>query len=190
MQSTRILFLIEISMLTALALALDVIPFLNFKVWAMGGSVSLAMVPVFIAAFRWGIKGGLLSGFLWGVLQVAVGQAFIVHWAQALIEYGLAFTVIGFAGLFAGKVKEAVKSGNQKGYLTAITLGVALGSALRFLAHYFAGVIFFGSAIESQSAWLYSFLYNVSYMVPTAILSVLVVYFLFRTQPKTLLKAA
>ncbi|WP_217585764.1 energy-coupled thiamine transporter ThiT [Lentibacillus saliphilus] len=188
MQSRRILFLVEVAMLTAMALALDMIPFLKFKIWAMGGSISLAMVPVFIAAFRWGLKGGLLTGFLWGILQTVVGTPFIVHWAQAIIDYGLAFTVIGFAGLFAKRIQRAVKAGDTQVYLSVITLGVFVGSALRFVAHYIAGLIFFESAIEGQSVWVYAFLYNISYMVPSFIISVFVVYFLFRTQPKTLLR--
>src|SRR5690625_7842515 len=94
MSSKRTLFFIEVAILTALALLLDIIPFLKFKIWPAGGSISLAMIPVFIIAFRWGIKGGLLSGFLWGILQIAIGDAYILNFWQGLIEYGLAFTVL------------------------------------------------------------------------------------------------
>ncbi|WP_404452391.1 energy-coupled thiamine transporter ThiT [Virgibacillus necropolis] len=190
MRSKKILFLIEVSIFTALALVLDLIPFLSFKIWANGGSISLAMIPVFIVAFRWGIKGGLLSGFLWGVLQVATGTAWILGPMQGFIEYGLAFTVLGFAGLFANNIQEAVKDGNTKEYLTYIMLGVLLGTLLRFIGHYFAGVAFFESAIDGQSVWMYSFLYNISYMFPSFIISTMAVFFLFHKQPRTLLNAA
>jgi hypothetical protein len=46
-------------MFAALAYLLD---FVAFKVWAQGGSVSLSMLPVFLIAYRWGLKGGLLTG--------------------------------------------------------------------------------------------------------------------------------
>src|SRR5690625_4770114 len=114
MQANRTLFFIEVAILTALALILDITPFLKFKIWPAGGSISFAMIPVFILAFRWGIKGGILSGFLWGMLQIAVGNAYILNFWQASIEYGLAFTVLGFAGLFSNQVQAAVKSKNTK----------------------------------------------------------------------------
>lgn len=191
MSSKRTLFFIEVAILTALALMLDIIPFLKFKLWPAGGSISLAMIPVFIVAFRWGIKGGLLSGFLWGVLQIAVGEAYILNFWQGLIEYGLAFTVLGFAGLFAAKVQAAVKEKDEKAALTYITLGIIVGGSMRFIAHFFAGVIFFAEATpEGQSAWLYSFIYNCSYMIPCMIICTIIVFYLFNKQPRTLFKTA
>lgn len=190
MSSKRTLFLIEVAIFTALALVLDIAPFLSFKIWAQGGSISLAMIPIFIVAFRWGIKGGLLSGFLWGVLQIAVGQAWIMHWLQGAIDYLVAFTVLGFAGIFANKIKEAIKDGNKKTYFSYILIGVILGSLLRFLAHFVAGIVFFESAIDGMNIWLYSFLYNISYIVPSIIICTIGIYFLFHKQPRTLLSAA
>ncbi|TMN23400.1 energy-coupled thiamine transporter ThiT [Lentibacillus cibarius] len=190
MGSKRTLFMIEVAIFTALALMLDIIPFLSIKLWAQGGSISLAMIPIFIVAFRWGLKGGLLSGFLWGMLQVALGTAYVLHPLQGFIDYALAFTVIGFAGIFAKRIQEAVQDGNTKTYLTYITSGVFLGSMLRFAAHYVAGVVFFKSAVDGQSVWLYSLLYNISYIIPSLIISAFVVFFLFHKQPKTLVLAA
>ncbi|WP_010530346.1 energy-coupled thiamine transporter ThiT [Lentibacillus jeotgali] len=190
MRSKRTLFLIEVAVFTALALMLDIIPFLSIKLWAQGGSVSLAMIPVFIIAYRWGLRGGLLSGFLWGILQIAVGTGYVLHPIQGFIDYALAFTVIGFAGIFAKQIQEAVQSGNTKVYLTYITIGVILGSMVRFAAHFAAGVVFFESAVEGQSVWVYSFLYNASYIIPSIIISVIAVFLLFHKQPRILLLAA
>ncbi|WP_249869964.1 energy-coupled thiamine transporter ThiT [Oceanobacillus saliphilus] len=189
MRSKRILFLVEVSIFTALALLLDILP-LSFKIWAQGGSISFAMIPIFIVAFRWGLKGGLLSGFLWGLLQVATGTAYILTPLQGFIDYAVAFTVIGCAGIFAKQIQQAVKAGETNKYLTYITLGVFVGSTLRFFAHYIAGIVFFGSAVEGQPAWLYSLLYNGSYMLPSFILCTVAVFFLFHKQPRTLLNAA
>lgn len=189
MNSKKILFLVEVSIFTALALLLDILP-LSFKIWAQGGSVSFAMIPVFIVAFRWGIKGGLLSGFLWGMLQIATGNAYILTPLQGFIDYAIAFTVLGFAGVFASRIQEAVKDGRTKIYLSYITAGVLLGSVLRFLAHYTAGIVFFGSAIEGQPVWMYSLIYNASYMFPSFLLSTAIVFFLFHKQPRTLLNLA
>ena len=133
MSSKRTLFFIEVAIFTALAMTLDIIPFLKFKLWPAGGSISLAMIPVFIVAFRWGLKGGLLSGFLWGMLQIALGQAYIINFWQGLIEYGLAFTVLGFAGLFAVKIQAAFKDRDEKQALKYITFGIITGGLMRFL---------------------------------------------------------
>lgn len=185
----RTLFFIEVAILTALALILDITPFLKFKIWPAGGSVSLAMIPVFILAFRWGLKGGLLSGFLWGILQIAVGDAYILNFWQALIEYGLAYTVLGFAGLFSRQVKQAVKEKNTGATSLYVILGVLVGGTLRFIGHFTAGVVFFADyAPEGQPAWLYSFIYNCTYMIPSMIICVLVIFFLFQRQPRTLIQ--
>ncbi|WP_010649660.1 energy-coupled thiamine transporter ThiT [Oceanobacillus massiliensis] len=189
MSSKRILFLVEVAIFTALALLLDILP-ISFKIWAQGGSVSFAMIPVFILAFRWGIKGGLLSGFLWGLLQIATGTAYILTPLQGFIDYMIAFTVIGFAGIFAKRIHLAVKSGETKKYFTYITLGVLLGSVLRFISHYTAGIVFFDSAVEGQPNWLYSLIYNGSYMLPSFVLCTIIVFFLFHKQPRILLNIA
>jgi len=189
LNSNRLLFFIEVAILTALALILDIMPFLKFKIWPMGGSISFAMIPVFILAFRWGLKGGLLSGFLWGILQIATGNAYILNFWQGLIEYALAFTAIGLAGIFANSLHQAIKDENTKTILTSIVGGVLLGGTARFLMHFIAGIIFFGDAVPTgQPAWLYSLLYNLSYMVPSMLICMVVTYFLFHKQRRILLR--
>lgn len=188
MDSKRTLFLIEIAIFTALALVFDLIPFLRFKIWPAGGSISLAMIPIFIVAFRWGLKGGILSGFLWGVLQIAVGNAYILNFWQAVIEYGFAFMALGVAGIFARPAQFAFKKNEKRRGFLYIMFGILLGTSLRFVAHFIAGIIFFGDATpDGQPAWIYSLVYNSSYLIPGFILSTIVVYYLFYKQPKTLL---
>ena len=186
MQSTRTLFLIEVAVFTAFALVLDIIPFLSFKIWAQGGSISFAMIPIFIVAFRWGIKGGLLAGFLYGILQIIIGVAWIIHPAQALLDYPIAFTVLGWAGLFAPHAKRSLTLGNTSSFIRWILAGVSLAIILRFISHYLAGVIFFNSMIDGLNIWLYSLVYNGSYLLPSLIINVFVVSFLFKKQPALL----
>ncbi|WP_174613058.1 energy-coupled thiamine transporter ThiT [Virgibacillus ihumii] len=189
MRSKRTLFLVEVPIFTALALLLDTIPFLSFKIWAQGGSVSFAMIPIFIVAFRWGIKGGLLSGFLWGGLQIMFG-GFILTPLQGFLDYIVAFTVLGVAGAFAKPVQNAVNKGNGKSTFLYIALGVFVGSSLRFLAHFAGGIAFFAEAApDGQPVWLYSLLYNGSYMLPSFILSAALVFLLFYKQPRTLIES-
>lgn len=190
LRSKRTLFLIEVAIFSALALLLDVIPFLSFKIWAQGGSFSLAMIPIFIVAFRWGIKGGLLSGLLWGGLQLAFGPAIFTP-LQGFLDYGVAFTVLGLAGIFAKPVQNVIKEGKSVKSFLFIMSGVFIGAGLRFLAHFTGGIVFFGEyAPEGQPVWLYSLLYNGSYMLPSFILCTFIVFFLFYKQPKTILNVA
>lgn len=184
MQSKRTLFLIEIAIFTAFAYVLDMIPFLSFKIWAQGGSVSFAMIPIFIVAFRWGLKGGLLSGFLYAVLQMTIGTPWIMHWAQALLDYPIAFTVLGFAGAFAPLVQRALKNKDTKRFIGMITLGVLVGVGLRFIAHFLAGIIFFESLIEGMGDWMFSLVYNGSYLLPSFIINVIAVSLLFKARPR------
>ncbi|BAM48144.1 energy-coupled thiamine transporter ThiT [Amphibacillus xylanus] len=183
MQSKRTLFFIEVAIFTALALILDIIPFLSFKIWAQGGSISFAMIPVFIVAFRWGLKGGLLSGLLFGILQVATGTAWIGHPIQGILDYPIAFMVLGFAGLLAPAVQAALKNNNTKRFVGMVTVGVLIGITLRFITHYVAGVVFFESLIEGMNIWVYSLVYNSSYLIPSFVINVAAVSFLFNKRP-------
>lgn len=183
MQSKRTLFLIEVAIFTALALILDITPFLSFKIWPQGGSISFAMIPIFIVAYRWGLKGGLLSGFLLGILQIASGTAWIAHPIQGILDYPVAFTVLGIAGLFAPAAQNALRQENTNRFVGMVTLGVLLGITLRFITHFIAGVVFFESLIDGMNIWLYSLVYNSSYLIPSFFINVLVVSFLFNKRP-------
>src|SRR5699024_10088086 len=189
MASKRTLFFIEVAIFTAFSLMLDLLPFLKFKLLPAVGSISLAMLPVFIICFCWGIKGGLLSGFLWGVLQIASCNAYILFFWEGILEYRFAFTLFGFAGMVIKQVHQVVKHKKKKAVLSYICLGVFIGGTLRFLFHVVAGALFFAQmAPEGIPVWLYSFLYNLSFMLPSMVISILLLYFLFTKQPRTLIR--
>ncbi|MBX0356752.1 energy-coupled thiamine transporter ThiT [Halobacillus sp. Nhm2S1] len=186
MRNRRVLFLVEVAIFSALALLLDIIPFLSFKLWAQGGSVSFAMVPVFIMAFRWGLKGGVTTGLLLGIYQIMTG-AYIMTPLQAFLDYVVAFAVIGGAGLVAKPLWNAIKTKESRRLVGWIIVGCLIGSVLRFFGHFFAGIVFYGEfAPEGQPVWLYSLIYNGGYMLPAFILSSIVVSLLFVKRPKLL----
>ena len=147
------------------------------------------MIPVFILSFRWGMKGGLLSGFLWGILQIATGNAYILNFWQGLIEYALAFTVLGLSGIVAVSLQQAIRDKQTGRIIRNVVIGVLIGGSARFLMHFLAGIIFFSDAVPTgQPAWLYSLLYNISYMVPSMIICMAATYFLFTKQQQILLR--
>ncbi len=152
MKPTRNRILVEAS----LAVALSVV-FSALRLWTMpqGGSVTLEMVPLFLFALRRGGKAGCAAGAVSGVLQLLTG-GYIVHPLQGLLDYPLAFAVLGLAGFFP----------------RPLWLGIAIGGFLRFLCHVLAGAVFFGSfAPEGTNVWLYSSIYNGSFLVPTLVVS-------------------
>ena len=137
------LFLVEVAVFSALAYLLDLVSgLLSLKIWPQGGSISIAMIPIFLMSFRWGIKGGILSGFLLGLLQFILGFSQIYTLLQGIIDYGIAFSVVGLAGIFASQVKNSLANDNKRNWITFVLLGTFLGSTLRYLAHVYSGIVF------------------------------------------------
>ncbi|MCD7035864.1 energy-coupled thiamine transporter ThiT [Metabacillus sp. GX 13764] len=182
----RLIFMVETAIFSAIALLLDyfsnILPRLP-----QGGSLSLAMVPIFLMAFRWGWKGGVLTGFLTGTLQIVLGMASIVHWVQFLLDYSLAYALLGISGLFSSWVISSADSRRKRAVvLSVFTAGLA-GSALRYLAHVISGIVFFASyAPKGTPVVPYSLIYNSTYMIPSWIVSCLIVVLLLQTSPALL----
>lgn len=145
----------EVGVAVALAAVLSLI-----RVFRMpqGGSVSLEMVPIFYVALRRGAGTGILAGLVLGMVKLVL-EPFVVHPIQFLMDYPLAFGLLGVAGFFS-RLPLA---------------GVFVGSAGRFLMHLLSGVIFFASyAPEGSNVWVYSATYNASYMVPELAIALIV----------------
>ena len=123
----NLVMMIEAAFLAVFALILDLLPSIRLT---PAVSISIAMVPIFIMAIRWGIKGGLLSGFLWGLLQVVTGDIYFLTISQFLIEYFIAFAFVGFAGLFYKTIQTALQDGKKS---KAIVLDHTLQSLLAVL---------------------------------------------------------
>ncbi len=152
------------------------------KLWEMpwGGSVVLAMVPIVLFSVRWGLGSGLIAGFAFGVLQFMFDGGFAIGWQSIIGDYLLAFTVLGFAGLARGK-----KGG--------IFIGSVIAGVARFLVHYVVGATiwaeympetFFG--LTMTSPWFYSLLYNIAYMGPNIIITLVVFALLYKPMGKYL----
>ncbi|WP_419888788.1 energy-coupled thiamine transporter ThiT [Neobacillus niacini] len=183
------LFLVEVAVFSALAYLLDLVSgLLSLKIWPQGGSISIAMIPIFLMAFRWGVKGGILSGFLLGLLQFILGFSQIYTLVQGIIDYGIAFSVVGLAGIFASQIKDSLSNNNRRKWVTFVLLGTLLGSALRYLAHVISGIVFFGEyAPEGQPVAVYSLLYNGTYMLPSFIVCAIIVILVISAAPKKMI---
>lgn len=188
---SKTLRLVTSGVLIGLATVLSMIKIFQ---WPFGGSVTLfSMVPILVLSYMYGVRWGLLCGGVYGVLQMILGatmsQAFagLSGWAiivMALLDYIVAYVVVGLCGMFKGKLKS---------HTVAFSLGAILAILLRLLCHFLSGWIFWGSYAEwffseafvnsfsslvlssfsgQALAALYSLVYNSLYMIPELVISV------------------
>jgi thiamine transporter len=154
--STRILA--EIIILVALAGALSLISHSFFSL-PQGGSINLGMVPIFWLALRRGWKIGIFAGAVFGVVDLTI-EPFIVHLIQFILDYPLAFALLGIAGFFS---KYPV-------------VGVAVGGAARFVSHFVSGIVYFADyAPAGMSPVVYSAIYNGTYLIPSIIICAVII---------------
>lgn len=129
------------------------------KMWEMpqGGSITfVSLLPIMLFAYVYGPKKGVLVGFIYGIMQ-AMQDPYIVHPAQFLLDYPIAFAMVGFAGAFKN-IRALDKLPQVK-----FVLGAILAGTLRYVAHVFSGVFAFGAyAIDKNytNFWVYSLAYN------------------------------
>ena len=188
------------AMMIAISVAISAlcaaVPFINLP---FGGGFTIAsMLPIIAVAYMYGTRWGLLTGFIYSFMQMILGfntvSAFFLPgdsqmvWYRAilvcLIDYVIAYTVLGFGGIFRKKL----------GKTKALCLGSIVALSLRYIAHIVSGVIFFGSwaewfftqegfpafgatVLETFSGFglslVYSVIYNGTYMIPEIIITAL-----------------
>ncbi len=137
----------------AMSFALSYVRFFKLP---QGGSVTLAsLLPLMIYSCMFGTRKGVFAGLIYGILQ-AVQDPYIIHPAQFLLDYPVAFAAIGLAGAFC-KVKQLDKLPQVQ-----FALGAVCASALRYLSHVLSGVFAFSAyaADAEMGAWIYSLAYN------------------------------
>jgi len=165
---TRILA--EIIVFAALSAVLYIIrPF----TLPFGGSITLgSMVPVVWLSLRRGVYVGVVAGVIFGLLALLIdvlllGAAnIIVSPPQVILEYPVAFGVLGLAGIF-----------HKKTVIYAIA-GLGISVFIKFLMHYIAGVIFWFYIYEFPPEWgRYGWpaVYNGSFLLVEFIVSAILI---------------
>ena len=192
--------LTESAMLMALGVVLELVGRMVIPPMPFGGQLTLvSMLPIVLISYRHGVRWGLVSGFTYAMLQMALGASTVTAAFQpgyfgegtmllnallmCLLVYVLAYTLLGLGGIFRDKIAH---SG------LALMLGslVALGG--RYLAHILSGYILFAGWAEwfftqegfpawgaglvasvspTALGWLYSIVYNGMYMLPEMLLT-------------------
>jgi thiamine transporter len=140
----------------ALCVALSVV-FSYLKLFSMpqGGSITVEMAPLLYFSYRQGWKWGVAAGAMSGLLQMIL-MGYVAHPVQAVLDYPLAFACVGAAGFFKA----------------APLVGAIAGGVARLACHVLSGAIFFASyAPEGQNPWVYSIIYNATYLIPCLVIS-------------------
>lgn len=176
--------LAEIAIFAAIGFALDALQGGIFKgVFLNGGSIGIAMVPVFIISYRRGLLPGIICGLVLSVIQM-LGGVYVISGAtydgamkvlapffQILLDYILGYTLVGVAGAFASKYKNSKDSTK----LLWIVVGTVIGGLLKYASHVLAGGLFWLNPEISfwgvnGGSWLYSFVYNGAYCIPNIVI--------------------
>lgn len=146
---------------SAVAITLAVVTSLFTVVqFPFGGSITLfRMFFICLIGYLYGPKIGFLTGVAYGFLDLTL-EPYVVHPVQLLLDYPIAFGCLGLSGFFAKS-----KFGLVKGY--------AFGVLGRYLCHVISGIIFFSIYAGSHNPIAYSLVYNASYIVPEAILTII-----------------
>lgn len=147
------------AMLIALAMVLSAI-----KIFTMpqGGTVTLfGLLPIVVCAYLLGTRRGVMAGICVGLITL-IFDPFVIHPAQLLLDYPIAFGSMGLAGVFRDR-----PNGLTKGYL--------LGLACRYFCAVLSGVIFFGEyAPEGFNALTWSLWYNITYIAAEGIITLII----------------
>ncbi|MBO4862519.1 MAG: energy-coupled thiamine transporter ThiT [Firmicutes bacterium] len=163
----------------ALAIALSFVKIpIGVNFGGFGGSIDLVMVPLVVFALRWGAGWGMLAGLVFGTIKFFLGGS-AIDIVSIIFDYSVAYAFVGLAGLF----RKAKGAGRP--------IGAFFGCLGRFAIHFISGFTvyarwmpkeFMGMAMTSK--YVYSLLYNGTYMLPNTILCVLVIALLAKPMDK------
>lgn len=182
----------EIAIMAAIGFILDELQGLFFKgIFTAGGSIGFAMIAVLIVAYRRGLFPAIFVGLIMGIFDIAT-SAYILSPVQMLLDYILPYAVVGIAGIFKPFFDNAQTKGKR---ILFVTLGTLLGAFLKFLSHYFAGVAFWVTVasdlwgMNGLHPYLYSFIYNIAFIGPSALLCLTIMIVLILKAPQLFIKA-
>ena len=165
-KNSTTVILVESALMIALSVVLDF-----FKLWQMpfGGSVTCGMVPLVLLSFHRGPKWGVGAAFTHSLMQMLMrfdappAKTFGAFAVVILMDYVIAFTVVGAASIFGKPFKNR-------------SVGIAVGSCevclIRLLCSFISGVTVWQEYTpEGWAVWQYSLVYNAAYMIPQMVLT-------------------
>ena len=163
--------LCEAAIMIALSAEFSLLRFPPFRIdlWANGGSIDFVMVPIIILGWRRGLRWAVPAGLALGLIECLIGGGIGWGLPSVLLDYVLAYGAVGLAGLCR----------NEK---WGLPVGAVVASVARFVIHFISGVTIyklavgdsvelFGMTFGGDTAYLYSLVYNGSYMLGNMIIA-------------------
>lgn len=187
MKNSKTRIMMECSVLIALSVVLS---FIILYTAPFGGTVTcFSMVPLVIISVRHGIAWGMGSAFVYSVFELIRYMGYVTAVpsltgiiAVILLDYLVAFTLIGLSGVFRG-IKLLKNEKVNMGLMTF--MGVTLAFFMRFACHFISGAFVWyeitknaaaaGDYVQSVGMWTYSFVYNITYLGPETLLTLMAV---------------
>ena len=115
-----------------------------------GGSLGVSVIPLLMASYHLGWQKGTVVAVLSILLQYVTGPMYTPDLVGFLLDYFFAFSVYGLASLFP----------NYKWFYS----GVLVTNLVRLICSTLSGIL-----VWETAPWA-SLVYNATYMIPTAIL--------------------
>ena len=150
-QNKKVVCMVECAILIAIATVLSMIKFVDLP---YGGSITAAsMLPIILISYRRGLGWGMGSALVYAVIQQLFGLknlSYATSWqatvAIIMLDYIVAFAVLGLAGMFRKKIK------NQT---TGLLIGALIVCVLRYFCHVLSGAtVWAGISIPTTAAML------------------------------------
>ena len=142
--------LVVCAILTALSMVLSSITLFSMP---QGGSITLfGMLPIVLAAYFFGVRDGVMTGICVGLINLIIAP-YVIHPAQLLLDYPLAFGALAFGGALRNSGRHA------------LPLVYIVGVLCRYACAVLSGVIFFGAyAPAGYNTLTWSLVYNGTYL--------------------------
>ena len=210
-RNVRTYWLAESAVMIALSIVLEIVSKMLIPKLPFGGSVTIvSMLPVILVCWKYGMKRGLITSFVYSLAEIAMGlfsgtitAAFLPveedglgvgkALLMLLLDYILAFWVLGFASMFRKVIKA--KWLDKEIQWLSLALGAFVVIFLRYCSHTLSGFILYGAWAEwfftEEATWgigiynalkdhskllalAYSAVYNGLYMIPELIVTPIV----------------
>ena len=143
--------LVYMALYAALFIVLDVaVNTLGILQMPNGGSLGVSVIPLLMASYHLGWQKGTVVAVLSILLQYVTGPMYTPDLVGFLLDYFFAFSVYGLASLFP----------NYKWFYS----GVLVTNLVRLICSTLSGIL-----VWETAPWA-SLVYNATYMIPTAIL--------------------
>lgn len=130
-----------------------------------GGSITpAAMLPLVLFMVACGPLQGFVVGCAYGLLQL-ITDPYVIHPIQLLVDYPLAY-----GAMILGCIAAVLPLKNQ----WKLPVAVLLAGIGRYVMAVLSGAIFFAEYAGEQNAWIYSLVYNISYLGPDTLVCMVV----------------